>query len=91
MTVTLSPEAEKYVREQMQSGAFEKADDVVDALIALKPPVIACDREGRRLTRDELEDELLKAVRGPHTPWRGREEIEEIRARVLARNVQAAG
>ena len=86
MTITLSAEAEEYVREQMQTGAFARADDVVDALIALKPPVVVADRAGQRLTRDELEGELLKAVRGPHVPWRGREEIEEIRARVLARN-----
>lgn len=85
MTVTLSKESEQYVREQLQTGAFARPDDVVDALIALKPPLIVCDPDGCVLTRDELESELLQAVRGPHAPWRGREEIEEIRARVLAR------
>lgn len=91
MTVTLNSESEKYVREQLETGAFERPDDVVDALIALQPPLVACDREGRLLSRDELEAELLKAVEGPHTPWRGREELEEIRARVLARNPNHAG
>ncbi len=85
MTITLTEETAAYVKAQLETGAFETPEEVVEALIKFKPPLVCCDREGNPLTREELETELLKAVRGPHAPWRGREmtvtlpkEIEEF-------------
>src|SRR4051794_15766472 len=78
MTITLSEETAAYVKAQLETGAFDTPAEVVEALIKIKPPLVCCDGEGNPLTREELETELLKAVRGSHAPWRGREEIDEV-------------
>jgi hypothetical protein len=85
MTVTLSAATEEYVRAQMETGAFASPEEVIEALVRLKPPVVCHDRAGKRLTQEELEGELLMAVRGPHEPWRGREELAEMAARIRER------
>jgi hypothetical protein len=55
--------------------------------IVIGPEVPTCLRpDGTPMAEPELEAELLKAVRGPHGPWRGRVELDEIRARVLKRH-----
>jgi len=90
MTITLTKDAEAYVNAQLETGAFDTPAEVIEALIKFKPPLVCCDRDGNPLTRDELESELLKAVRGPHLPWRGRQEIEEIMSSVTAR-LQGSG
>jgi hypothetical protein len=86
MTVTLSKKAEAYVTAQMKAGDYASPDDVVNEMV-LGPEMPACLRsDGTPMTEAELEGELLKAVRGPHGAWRGRAELDEIRARVLKRH-----
>ena len=85
MTVTLSKEAEAYVRAQMKAGEYASPDEVMNEIV-LGPEFRAClNSDGTSMTEAELEAELLAAVRGPHSPWRGRAELDEIRARVLKR------
>jgi Arc/MetJ-type ribon-helix-helix transcriptional regulator len=85
MTVTLSKNAEAYVAAQMMTGEYASPDDVVNEMV-LGSELPACSRtDGTPMNEAELEEELLKAVRGPHGTWRGRAELDEIRARVLKR------
>jgi putative addiction module CopG family antidote len=62
MDIQLTPEMETFIAEQVRSGRYVDASDVVrDALRRY------CLSEGS-YESPELEAELLKAVEGPHYP-----------------------
>jgi len=69
----------------MMTGDYSSPDEVSNEIV-IGPEAPACLRaDGTPVTESELEGELLKAVRGPHDSWRGRAELDEIRARALKR------
>ena len=86
MTITLSKEAEAYVKAQMVMGNYSSPDEVVNEIVIGPESPTTLRPDGTPMAEPELEAELLKAVRGPHRPWRGRVELDEIRARVLKRH-----
>lgn len=86
MEIHLTPEMEAYIAEQVRSGEYQDASDVVRD--ALQTFIMNGPYESR-----ELEAELLKAVEGPHEPLT-RETLERIRREALrdheleTRNIQ---
>jgi antitoxin ParD1/3/4 len=78
MEVKLTSELEAFIAENVRSGRYLDASDVMrDALRALKL------REG--FESAELEAELLKGVEGPHRPY-GPEIWEQIRRSAQGKN-----
>lgn len=68
MNVTLRPELEKYIEEQLRAGRFDSADELLEAGIArlmLDPPVDALDADDLRA----IEESEAQIERGEVLDW----------------------
>jgi putative addiction module CopG family antidote len=76
MDISLTPELQRIVEEQVRRGVYEDVSEVVrDALrrVWVDPNIDSA----------ALEEMLLEAVEGPHIPW-NKETMDSIRREALS-------
>lgn len=81
MKIDLSPEMERYVEEQLASGRYASADELIaEALILLR----SAERE-LAASQDDLRSEVDAGLRdieeGRVSPWSLQDLLQEVRAR----------
>ena len=80
MNVTLTPEVQKFVEEQVKAGRYDSAEAVIAAAVArLQTEEELSSRDVREL-REELDVGTTEADRGEFTDFTAEEIIAERRA-----------
>ena len=82
MTITLSPETQKLLEEQMKTGQFSDADEVLRLALQTLSQTEAGDYDDLDAdTRAAIEESEAQLARGEGIPW---EDVrEELRARFI--------
>ena len=83
MTVTLTPEQEQFISEQLQSGYYQSAGDIIAQSLAM----LRAQEEFIRSNTAELRDKIavgLKQV-GPGEAVDGKAAIQKIREKLKKR------
>ena len=80
MTVSLTPEMEKFIAEKVRSGQFRTSDEAVNALLAETAERERLTPEDIALLREELDPALAKADRAEFVEFTAEDIIAEGRA-----------
>ena len=89
MTVSLTPEMEKFIAEKVRTGQFRTSDEAVNALLAENAERERLAPEDIALLRDELDPALAEADRGEFVEFTAEDIIAEGRAALDARRKRA--
>src|ERR1019366_3410118 len=72
MNVNLTPEQERIVNEELKSGHFRSAEEVIaQALVALREEAISSPAEDGNGHQESAVREMLSFVESNHTPLQG--------------------
>ena len=88
MTVSLTPEMERFIAEKVRTGQFRTSDEAVNALLAESAEREQLTPEDIAQLRDELDPALAEADRGEFVEFTAEDVIAEARA---ARNARRKG
>src|SRR5262249_47920917 len=83
MTITLSREAEEYVRELLGAGGFSRPARVVDLLIMKERADVESEKTSPSLAGEQLKAALLKATQSPRREYTDAD-FDDLAARVVA-------
>ena len=81
MTITLSPQTQRLLEEQLKKGTFASADEVLQAALVALDESDALDEE----TLDAIDESEAQIARGEVLEW------DEVLARVRAKYGEEAG
>jgi antitoxin ParD1/3/4 len=85
MTVSLTPEIEKFVAEKVRTGQFRSADDAVNALLAMSMAQEQLTPDEVAELRAELDPAIAEADRGEFVEFTAEQIIAEGRAAMAAK------
>ena len=80
MTVSLTPEMQKFIAEKVRSGRFRTSDEAVNALLAETAERERLTPDDVARLRDELDPALAEADRGEFVEYNAEDIIAEGRS-----------
>ena len=85
MTVSLTPEVERFIAEKVRAGQYRTTDEAVNALLAESAERERLTPDDVAVLRGELDPALAEADRGEFVEFTAEDVIAERRAELEAR------